>query len=265
MISNIYHHYRTYLCTPLVCALSMTAVLVATLTGPFGTHTSMTFVERAVFWTIAIALGVIVARGVGPLIEVKYEDASVLTREILSCTVFTVIFAPILSMLIAALSDASTFGVAPSLPTLALWTFLMAASVAMARCAVEHLSGTKAADPTPKLFDRLPANVDGPIMKLTADGHHTLVSTGSEDYRIRLRIADAIGEMDGTAGVVVHRSHWVNKDAVAGVERDDKGKMWVLLPCGKTLPVSKKREQDLEDLLAPYNPTQLERRKGNRG
>nr|WP_255714076.1 LytTR family DNA-binding domain-containing protein [Pelagibacterium xiamenense] len=53
-----------------------------------------------------------------------------------------------------------------------------------------------------------------------------------------MRLADAIAETDGVAGLQIHRSHWVAASAVAGLERRN-GKTFVALRSGALLPVSR--------------------------
>ncbi len=53
-----------------------------------------------------------------------------------------------------------------------------------------------------------------------------------------MRLGDAIGELEGIEGARTHRSWWVARAAVRGVERED-GRATLALPGGVTAPVSR--------------------------
>jgi hypothetical protein len=82
---------------------------------------------------------------------------------------------------------------------------------------------TPAAPPRPRLRARLSASFSGDILALESEDHYVRVHglRGSELLLIRLR--DAIGEMDGLPGEQTHRSWWVARDAIAGVQARGRG------------------------------------------
>lgn len=53
-----------------------------------------------------------------------------------------------------------------------------------------------------------------------------------------LRFADAIREIGATAGLQVHRSHWVADAQVEKLKRDN-GKLFVVTKDGSEIPVSR--------------------------
>jgi DNA-binding LytR/AlgR family response regulator len=53
-----------------------------------------------------------------------------------------------------------------------------------------------------------------------------------------MRLADAIGELEGIEGAQVHRSWWIARDAITEAERGD-GRATLTLKDGVTVPVSR--------------------------
>ena len=88
------------------------------------------------------------------------------------------------------------------------------------------------------MAQRLDIPKDVRIDYVSANGHFIEVYTGDKKYTTRMRFSDAIAELDGSIGLTVHRSHWVNRDAIKGWVTDTK-KPYVLLENEARLPVSK--------------------------
>ncbi|MCA0873166.1 LytTR family transcriptional regulator [Seohaeicola saemankumensis] len=111
-----------------------------------------------------------------------------------------------------------------------------------------HLEIAEPAQPEedPRLARRLPDDFEGPILRLAVRDHLVDVVTPKDTYRIRMRFADAIDEMDTVAGYCTHRSHWVARHAIAGVERET-GRINLLLTNGDLVPVSRSYRPDLEE------------------
>jgi DNA-binding LytR/AlgR family response regulator len=81
---------------------------------------------------------------------------------------------------------------------------------------------------------------------LTAKNHYVEVVTDKGSTTIRMRLADAIDEMEPVEGYCVHRSHWVARSAINAVERENAQKIFVLLSNGDRIPVSRKYRPNLE-------------------
>lgn len=90
----------------------------------------------------------------------------------------------------------------------------------------------------PALMDRLPPDKRGRLLALAAQDHYTEVVTEAGTALVLLRLADAIREAAPTAGLRVHRSHWVALDAAVAARRE--GDRAVLtLGTGAEIPVSR--------------------------
>ncbi len=102
---------------------------------------------------------------------------------------------------------------------------------------------------TPRLFDRIPVAPHGKVLQISAKNHHIKVRTTQGVCEIRMRLADAIKEMEGVDGVRTHRSHWVAISAVSGHGSNGKsGTSFLILIDGTRVPVSRKFEPEVEKL-----------------
>lgn len=89
-----------------------------------------------------------------------------------------------------------------------------------------------------RLTDRLPTDLQAPLISLTATDHYTEVKTSAGTTRLLLRLSDAISEAAPTPGLRIHRSHWVALDQIATARRDGSRAM-VTLSDGTEFPVSR--------------------------
>lgn len=88
------------------------------------------------------------------------------------------------------------------------------------------------------LFDRLPDNRKGPLIRIEARDHRLNVVTEHGAATILMRMSDAEAMLAADKGLRVHRSHWVARDAVrAHVRRE--GRDFVVLTDGAEIPVSR--------------------------
>jgi len=93
--------------------------------------------------------------------------------------------------------------------------------------------------PPPRFLDRLPLKLKGSeIFAVEAEDHYLRIHTDRGSDLILMRLSDAVGELAGIEGAQTHRSWWVAKDAVVGVERGD-GRAVFELKNGLKAPVSR--------------------------
>jgi len=90
---------------------------------------------------------------------------------------------------------------------------------------------------TPPLAARLPSGF-GPILALKAEDHYVRVIGETGSLLLLMRLGDAVGEMDGVAGLRVHRSWWVASHAMDRLEPRGRGALLHLVN-GEAAPVSR--------------------------
>ena len=95
-------------------------------------------------------------------------------------------------------------------------------------------------------FERIPERLGRNLLHLHMQDHYVEVHTNEGSDLLLLRFRDALRELDGLDGAQVHRSHWVARAAVAGVERRS-GRIALRLVNGNRVPVSRSFAPALRD------------------
>lgn len=242
---------------PLTLFIMGGAAFVATIAGPFGTYDLMNWPVRSLYW-LAISFGALL---VG--IFVRSVTAAWLGHErpivfdAVATGLMTLVFAPMVWALRRSVDILS--GVAPVEFLPVAWnTFMVAAVVFVLRRhlsvdepgsyleAEPDLSDETAQAPLPRLYRRLSAGTEGRILRLSGKDHHVEVVTTEGRETLRMRLTDAIDEMDPVEGISTHRSHWVTREAIVEANREKPGKIVLVLSNGDRVPVSRKYKPDLE-------------------
>jgi hypothetical protein len=251
--------------------VTMAVIVIALLivSGPFGTLSALTEVERTVYWSGAVVLALVV--GV-LLYGVSYSllpKAHQWHRDLCCNLTFPIVFTFVLLIWDHAVEAmfgriivqhfffhhmfyiyAITFGLW-GLRAFGVRQLMQRAGQAVrAEAAPERPAPVvvfKTAVPKePRLLQRLPKTERAPVVFLKSEGHFVDVYTGLGASRIRMRLRDAISEMEGVIGYCSHRSYWVTADAVVRAEK--MGNSWRLhMSNGEVVPVSRKYQPGLED------------------
>ncbi len=243
--------------SPRFWGLILIATAVLGVTGPFGTYERLTLLPRLAYW-LALALATFTAgyaaiRLVG---EVLFQDRAVpsvvralITGLAAGVPIALVVTAFDWAALSAPIPDAS------SAITLFFNSALIASALSLASVLIEGETNADTEPPVavlpagialvtsrptarPPLLDRLPPPLRGRLTSLSMQDHYVEVQTDKGSTLVLMRMADAMRETEGEAGLQIHRSHWVALDAVAGIARQD-GKLFLKLKNGTQLPVSR--------------------------
>ena len=103
----------------------------------------------------------------------------------------------------------------------------------------EGVGSEPAAPPEAALLARLPVHARAELLHLRMQDHYVEVHTSAGCELLLLRFRDALREVEQVNGLQVHRSHWVARNAVAGVERRRGGRVILRLVNGSRVPVSR--------------------------
>ncbi|WP_292023548.1 LytTR family DNA-binding domain-containing protein [Maritimibacter sp. UBA3975] len=234
----------------------------AAVTGPFGTFSDLTLLERLVYWPAGIAgaaLSVIAAVGIamarlpdnwhpvfriaigafaaGPLAAALLLGLDITFRGE-ALTAYNIGFRWVFVFLIGfPIAVVETY-VRPA--TLARHRAAALAEVEGAAAEPEPIAPTDEPDaPEPPLFLRnLDVDDARNLIRIETQDHYLDVVTSAGEHRILKRMSDAIAELNGFPGLQIHRSHWVALDAVERLEREGR-KARVVLKNGDTIPVSR--------------------------
>ena len=102
-------------------------------------------------------------------------------------------------------------------------------------------------DAPPRFVDRLPLKLKGAeIYAVSAEDHYLRIHTDRGSDLILMRLADAVGELEGLEGAQTHRSWWVAKSAVVEVKRGN-GRATLTLSNGLQAPVSRRFSAELRE------------------
>lgn len=261
-------------------------MLIAVVAGPFGTFEAMDFGQRAIFWGVIISVSIVMGytmRGVAMLIV---GHGRPLLFDLVATIGMTLVFSPIVWVFSIFFSRATGVGM-PSPLQLTLYVFVISFGVYVLRRLVPGIepttypflqqeSGSVTFTETetetetdtdtetlaePRLMRRLPPEVQAPVLRLSASDHHVEVVTERGSEVLRLRLADAINEMEPVDGMRPHRSHWVSRDAVESLERENAHKFYLTLRNGDRVPVSRSYRAKLEKEGLNLNAAPVDTRK----
>lgn len=240
---------------PLTVLIWLSATVVAILSGPFGTYALMAWPVRSLYWLAVTTGTVFVGVGVRAVVAAWIGHEKPLVFDAAATLLFTFVFAPLVWLLRRTVDLAS--GIDPvRFLDVAAHTFLIAGLVFVIR---RHTVGSEhgtyltpkphvaaRAYREPRLRRRLSPETTGTIIRLSSRDHHVDVVTTDTQETLRMRLIDAIDEMEPVEGYCTHRSHWVAREAIAEVDRKQPGKIFLVLINGDRVPVSRKYKPDLE-------------------
>ncbi len=246
-LTSIIRRPRLWIVFAIVCA-------IFALTGPFGTFESLKFPARLGYWVIiqtltwGIALSVISLCGAARQKSAFSDMATVLVGALIAAApigiVVEVIGANVFSR---PLTLAGTlWQIAMSAPISVLLGLL--ATLFLQEAEPEQVASASAANRGEKLLRRLPAEKRGELLYLSMQDHYVEVVTSNGSELVLLRFQEALDELEGYAGLQVHRSHWAAYDAVEDVQRET-GKMLLKMRDGASLPVSRSFAKPVREAL----------------
>ena len=228
------------------------AIAVLAWLGPFDTWGRLSLSDRVAFWTLALSVnwlfGWLVGLAAGLVLEKRGWLAWGATVAGLSA-IAGVPGTAVVWGLVAAFMDyrMSRFAEIATLYSQVLVIHLVLNTLITWRI-TRHPppAGTRgeAAPPLPSsapaapFLERLPARLGRNLLHLHMQDHYVEAHTDEGSDLVLLRFRDALREVAGLDGAQVHRSHWVARAAIAGVERGD-GRIALRLVNGRRIPVSR--------------------------
>lgn len=218
------------------------------VSGPFGTYGALGLGARVALWTGVFALGFVVIPFVRVCHQLRWPGLTFLQAATVSAIVGGFVVAwPVGRILRAAGVPA---GETPAFAELWATAAFITMGVALVRdLLLDESRQVPGEARRPKLLSRLSADGDHELLALSVDDHYVEVATDRGRERLLMRLSDAIDEASPVVGLRVHRSHWVARGAVDGVERV-RGRTYVILRDGSRVPVSRAYEAEVNGLKA---------------
>ncbi|WP_417783886.1 LytTR family DNA-binding domain-containing protein [Terasakiella pusilla] len=94
----------------------------------------------------------------------------------------------------------------------------------------------------------LPAHWNGAVDVIEAQENYINLYRGDQKHTLLYRFKDSIAELGSEIGLQVHRSYWVNADAIADFQKK-QGRGEITTTHGQQIPVSRTFLKDVERLL----------------
>ncbi len=229
------------------------AMVVLAISGPFGTYEALPLGQRFAYWAATVGLTYVVGQGCATFcIEtLRPYIAQRWPRVIVAALITSV---PV-AVIVIAINSIAYWHVQPR-EWLNIWFY--AALIVVAVIATLAAFGQQlrrdvaaavaaaplpAADPVPPpapppILQRVPLPQRGKLLALIVEDHYVDIVTDKGKALVLMRLADAMRETGDIAGLQIHRSHWVARDAVVKAQRSD-GKLLLELSNGLRLPVSR--------------------------
>ena len=221
------------------------AIAILVVSGPSDTLTRFNAAERTAYWaTIAFSTfvtgqfaTVLLVRLIRPLIGARMPAialGALLAALPITAEVWLVNFVFPDSTPTSAADLAGLYGMCLVI-TLAIATIY---DVSSPKAAETDLSPAHADVNGNRFLKRIPARLGTEIVSLQAQDHYLEVTTTKGRDLILMRLSDAEAELAGYPGMRVHRSWWVARSGVDGIETAGD-RMTIRLVSGTEVPVSR--------------------------
>ncbi|NNF72366.1 MAG: LytTR family transcriptional regulator [Rhodobacteraceae bacterium] len=196
------------------------------------------------YWSLVIGVSIAMGFGVHRVVVVWKPHLSVWPETIVSASIFTLLYTPMLYATTLWFAGENS-GDVISLQKMAFVVFLVPLIVTGFRLFLKTDETLKpGSEERPRLMRRLGDGAGKQIMHMRVRDHYVDVFTEAGSTALLMRFSDAIAELEGVAGLRVHRSYWVALEAVKSVERQG-ARIFLLLKCGARVPVSRGYQNDV--------------------
>lgn len=248
MIATVKRHLRLILTWERAVLWALLSFLAA-LAGPFGSYGAGKFPVFLAYWACVIGSTMIISVVlIRTVLQIGAGWRPVVV-DIVVVVLVTVIISPVVLGWTRLFFDFPAES-RPGLGDLAFFVAGVSATIRVLRHLAAGFDSAAYFMPRsmhpPRLSRRLGDGFKGPILRLSARDHSVDVISARDSGTIRMRLGDAIDEMDNVPGVLTHRSHWVARAAVAGSQRDG-GRIYLRLTNGDLVPVSRTYKDALEN------------------
>jgi len=236
--------YKEVASPALWVSCAFTSIVVA-WAGPFGTFGAQPFVWRLVYWSVLIFAATILGICLRGFWRNRLGGDTELLEDLAVSGSLSLIFGPAVTVLNRELADPQFLTELGTIEAIVCVFLISIATVAVRRAASTTKSEVVKEAKPDRLLNRISAKPGARLVRVCSDNHHIRLKTDDgEEYRILMRLRDAVGEIDQEEGIIVHRSHWVSVDAVVGVKTCKKRTV-VVLRDGTEVPVGPSYRENL--------------------
>jgi DNA-binding LytR/AlgR family response regulator len=221
------------------------ASLLLGLVGPFGTYEGLRLPARLAYWGFTV-VATYLAGAAAVYLQVRLFVSGRMPGPALFAlfgAVAGISVAAVVWLINAAVFESGGRAI-PFLPLLAYCIAIAAVVSALVALFTEQYEKATRVDAAParpvrpRILDRLPPQARGELSHLTVQDHYVDIRTDRGGALVLMRLADAIAETEGVAGLQIHRSHWIALGQVAQSVRLG-GRLMLKMKDGTMLPVSR--------------------------
>lgn len=229
---------------------------IAVLAGPFGSYDTMSWPLRTAYWSAVITVAILIGFAARAIMRALLSERHPALFDLAASFLVGIVLGPVVWVLrgwmdpVLGPEDLSMISITLNSFLIACGIFVLRRQIGAEEPATYWAQPRPAPEPEMPAQTRLHRRLSCPpfaeIYRLSANNHYVEVATSAGVEALRLRLVDAIDEMEPVAGICTHRSHWVSFAAITGTERESGGKLFVLLKNGDRVPVSRKYRPSLE-------------------
>lgn len=229
--------------------------IVLGLIGPFGTYDVLPPAERALYWFAVVGVNWLLVDLVSRQLRARLADRVPVPRVTLPLLAAALLLVPATTVVFGMSRWMMPEGdVSPAGLLWKVGLLLVAVSLIFARVGPSREAAARTSEPSdmvqqapqPTFFQRIPGHLTGDLLCLEQEDHYLRIHTAGGSDLIHCRMADAERELGSADGLRVHRSWWVPRAAVQGMER--RGARPVLrLVDGREVPVGKTYRSRLKE------------------
>lgn len=236
------------------------AVLILTLSGPFGTLEHYNFLERFAYWAILTPVTYMLASGVATFVTVALKRKSIndwfsyilggsAAGVIVGMFVwlFGIFLQQSFGQSFAGLLKVMTFTMPITIGVTMLFKLSEKKSQETSVEPSVEPSGENLADV--RFFKRIPKTLGRDLISLNSQDHYVKVTTSFGSDLILMRLSDAVVELKDHDGVQPHRSWWISKKHIACM-KTVAGKKVLELKNGDLIPVSRANLKNVTEILS---------------
>lgn len=228
---------------PIICGWLAASVVVA-ISGPFGTFEAHGLAWRLAYWSTVIGISI----PIGILCRAFWEQVLATSdqwvKDLFVIGTLALIFGPLVVGFNIWLTGDRTYN-SVSWPMASLVTFCVGLGLVTIRRWIHESIPQHVVRKRDRLLDRIGAPEGRRLAHVCSDNHHIRIFTDDgTQYRILMRLRDAIAEIDVEEGLCTHRSHWVAQFCIDSVDAHS-GKEVVRMTCGTRVPIGPKYRPEL--------------------
>ncbi len=236
--------WRALMSKPATAIVLVAVAALLAILSPFGTGERLTLPLRFAYWLVMAASTFSAGFLANVWLHHRLPRTLSLPRRVGAQALATALaITPIIILL-----NLASFGYWPSLTE---WPVLLGqfAAIALITTVIFQALSSGRSSPDarpPALLLRLPLDKRGALIALSAEDHYTRVHTTLGEELVLIRLADAIAEAAPTAGLRVHRSHWIATANVTSATRKGDGALLTMVN-GSDIPVSRSHMTAIRD------------------